>query len=111
MLIYKILRENEWAALQAQGETDGSSADVADGYVHFSTAAQLPGTLAKHYAGEGPLHLLACDPDILGDKLVWEPARGGNLFPHLYRKFTVADIQWSRLVELTADGHQTGALE
>ena len=111
MLIYKILREDEWATLKAQGETHGSPADVADGYIHFSTATQLPGTLAKHYAGETPLHMLACDPESLGDKLIWEPARGGDLFPHLYRRLTLADMQWSRVVDLTEDGHQTGPLE
>ena len=44
MLIYKIFRADEWAALQAQGETLGAPIDIADGYVHFSTAAQAQET-------------------------------------------------------------------
>ncbi|MFZ8942627.1 MAG: DUF952 domain-containing protein, partial [Gemmobacter sp.] len=41
MLIYKILRAAEWQALNEAGETAGAPVDVADGYVHFSTAAQI----------------------------------------------------------------------
>ena len=84
-MIYKIFRAAEMAAFVAAGETAGAPVDVADGYVHFSTAAQAEGTLRKHFAGEDGLWLLACDPDALGPALRWEPSRGGALFPHLYR--------------------------
>ena len=30
--------------------------------------------------------------DALGDRLRWEPARGGALFPHLYRPLLLADV-------------------
>ena len=40
MLIYKIFRAEEWAQLQAEGQTLGAPVDLADGYVHFSTATQ-----------------------------------------------------------------------
>ncbi len=61
MLIYKIFRAEEWAALQQAGETAGAPVDLADGYVHFSTAEQAAETAAKHFAGEEGLMLLACD--------------------------------------------------
>jgi len=96
MLIYKVLRAAEWAELEADSATAGSPADRADGFVHFSTAGQLPGTLAAHFAGETGLLLLAVDADVAGPALAWEPSRGGVLFPHLHRPLTLADLLWSR---------------
>lgn len=105
MLIYKILRADEWAALQAKGETAGAPIDVIDGYVHFSTAAQAAETAAKHFAGVEGLVLLALDPDALGAALKWEPSRGGALFPHLYGPLRLADVIWQRDLPLGPDGH------
>lgn len=107
MLIYKIFRPAEWAELQAKGATSGAPVDRADGYVHFSTAAQLPVTLAKHFAGENGLTLLACDAGALGHDLRWELSRGGEDFPHLYRDLRLDDVLWTRSVPLTAQGHET----
>jgi uncharacterized protein (DUF952 family) len=104
-MIYKILRASEWAALQAQGETAGAPIDVADGYVHFSTAPQAAETAAKHFAGVEGLVLLALDADTLGDALKWEPSRGGALFPHLYGPLRLADVLWHRPLPLETDGH------
>ena len=93
MMIYKILRAAEWTDLDRDGQTPGAPVDRADGYVHFSTRAQLAGTLAKHFAGETGLMLLALDSDALGPDLRWEPARDGALFPHLYRALHRSDIR------------------
>lgn len=105
MLIYKIFRAPEWATLQARGETHGAPIDIDDGYVHFSTAAQAAETAAKHFAGEKGLVLLALDADSLGDALKWEPSRGGQLFPHLYRALTLQDVLWHKPLPLGPDGH------
>lgn len=110
MLIYKIFRADEWAAMQAAGQTLGAPVDIADGFVHFSTAAQLPGTLARHFAGEDGLTLLACEAEAMGDVLRWEVSRGGDLFPHLYRDLLASDILWSRPLPLGPGGHLTGEL-
>jgi uncharacterized protein (DUF952 family) len=96
MLIYKVFRPSEWAELDAVGETPGSPADRADGFVHFSTAEQLPGTLERHFAGETDLILAAVDAHLAGPALRWEPSRGGALFPHLHRPLNRADLLWSR---------------
>ncbi|HRO14453.1 MAG TPA: DUF952 domain-containing protein [Paracoccus sp. (in: a-proteobacteria)] len=96
MLIYKIFRQSEWQALSAAGRTDGAPVDLQDGFIHFSTAEQAPGTLQRHFPGETGLQLVACDTDILGNALRWEPSRGGALFPHLYRPLDLADVLWSR---------------
>lgn len=112
MLIYKIFRQDEWALLRAAGATSGAPVDRQDGYIHFSTAAQLPETLAKHFAGQDDLILLACKSDRFGDDLRWEVSRGGAEFPHLYRQLRLEDIVWQRSVTLGADGrHVTGKLE
>lgn len=98
MPIYKVLRAAEWAELQARGRTSGAPVDVADGYVHFSTAEQLPVTLEKHFAGETGLVLVAVDPDAAGEAIRWEPSRGGALFAHLYRDLEMSDVLWARPV-------------
>ena len=105
MLIYKIFRADEWAALQAQGETLGAPIDIADGYVHFSTAAQARETAAKCFAGEDGLTLLALDAGSLGEALAWEPSRGGALFPHLYRALRLGDAIWHKPLPLVDGTH------
>lgn len=99
MLIYKIFRAGEWAGLEARGATHGAPVDVADGFVHFSSAAQLGETLGRHFAGERDLWLLAVDADAAGGAIRWEPSRGGALFPHLYRPLALADVLWARRIE------------
>jgi uncharacterized protein (DUF952 family) len=92
MRIYKILRAEEWAALDARGETAGAPVDVADGFIHFSTAEQAPETAARHFAGETGLILAAVEAEALGDGLKWEASRGGALFPHFYGPLRRADV-------------------
>lgn len=108
--IYKIFRAAEYAAFQRDGRTDGAPIDVADGYIHFSTAEQVAETAAKHFAGEVGLMLLGLDAEELGDDLKWEPSRGGALFPHLYRELRSDDVQWARELPLVDGKHQFGEL-
>ncbi|MEM9145248.1 MAG: DUF952 domain-containing protein [Pseudomonadota bacterium] len=109
MHIYKLLRPVEYEELQRLGQTAGAPVDVADGFVHFSTADQLAGTLAKHFAGHASLWLLTIDgaaPDVSAS-LEWEPSRGGALFPHLYAPLRLADVIEARLIEAAPDGAHT----
>ena len=96
MLIYKIFRADEMAAFLDAKETLGAPIDLADGYVHMSTADQVGGTLAKHFAGEENLTLLAIEADTLGDDLKWEVSRGDALFPHLCRALRLDDVVWHK---------------
>ncbi|MFV0332507.1 MAG: DUF952 domain-containing protein [Tropicimonas sp.] len=106
MLIFKIFRRSEWAAFRDAGETAGAPVDLADGFIHFSSGAQLAQTAAKHFAGEDGLTLVAIDGDALGADLHWEPSRGGALFPHLYnRPLRLEEVAWSRPLPLGAAGH------
>lgn len=104
MLIYKVLRAGEWDVLARDGSTQGAPVDVADGYVHFSTAEQLAGTLRRHFSGETGLILAAVDADAAGASIRWEPSRGGALFPHLYRPLAMADVVWTRALADGPDG-------
>jgi uncharacterized protein (DUF952 family) len=106
MLIYKILRADEWSALQSQGETLGAPIDLSDGFIHFSTAAQAAETAARHFAGAQGLWLLALDSAALGDALKWEVSRGGAEFPHLYRKMLLSEVLWSKPLPLVEGVHQ-----
>lgn len=84
MLIYKLVQTREWHSARAAGVFHGSEVDLADGYVHFSTADQVVETAARHFAGHRALTLLSIDADRLGENLRWEASRGDALFPHLY---------------------------
>ncbi|MCC6006184.1 MAG: DUF952 domain-containing protein [Rhodobacteraceae bacterium] len=105
MHIYKIFRAEEWSALVAEGETRGAQVDLADGFIHFSTAGQLVETARRHFAAEDGLMLAAVSVDRLGDALRWEPSRGGALFPHLYRSLMLSDIAWHRPLPLEDERH------
>lgn len=92
--IYKLLTEADWAAAEASGAT-ATALDVADGYVHLSTRAQLHETARRYYSGQARVRLLRFDPAMLGD-VRWEKSRGGDLFPHLYGVLDIAkaDASW-----------------
>lgn len=105
MLIYKIFRRPEWDAFRAAGETDGAPVDLADGFIHFSTAPQVAETAARHFAEESDLVLIAVAPEALGPALRWEPSRGGALFPHLYRRLRLDEVVWDKSLPLGATGH------
>jgi uncharacterized protein (DUF952 family) len=104
MLIYKIFRATEWAELQSAGQSQGAPVDLADGYIHFSTAETVAETLARYFADESDLMLIAVETDGL-TPLKWEPARGGTLFPHLYRALTLQDVVWARAIGDGQTGH------
>ena len=106
MLIFKIFREQEWADLRASGKSPGAPVDIADGFVHFSTAEQVRETAAKHFAGEDGLFLLGLESEALGEALKWEPSRGGALFPHLYRMLKLEDVAWAQPLPLVDGAHQ-----
>jgi uncharacterized protein (DUF952 family) len=105
MLIFKIFLRAEWDAFCAAGETAGAPIDLTDGYIHFSTAATVAETAAKYFATKSDLVIVAFNSDALGPALKWEAARGGVLFPHLYRSLTLAEVVWDKSLPLGATGH------
>lgn len=83
-IVYKILTRSAWAEARAAGVFHGAPVDLADGFVHFSTASQVRETAAKHFAGLPDLLLVGFAAEAFGAALKWELSRGGALFPHLY---------------------------
>ena len=81
---YKVLTAEDMAALERDGRFAGAAVDMADGYMHLSTADPLTETVDKHFGGQADLHVAAVDLVAQGQCLRWEPSRGGALFPHLY---------------------------
>lgn len=103
-LIYKITDEAAWHAAEAGGVFHGAPIDLADGFIHFSTAEQVRETAAKHFAGRDGLLLVAVDAERLGDALRYEVSRGGAPFPHLYATLDPASAAWVRPLPLGPDG-------
>ena len=102
--IYKICPQALWSAAEKAGRFDGAPIDLADGFVHFSSAAQVRETAARHFAGVRDLLLIVVDPEVLGAKLRWEPSRGGELFPHLYGSFSTSAVLTVVTLPLGPDG-------
>lgn len=103
-LIYKIVPEPLWRKAEAAGQLDGAPVDLADGFIHLSTAAQVAETAAKHFAGQDHLLLVAVDAARLGGALKYEVSRGGTLFPHLYAPLPLTAVAWVKPLPLRADG-------
>jgi uncharacterized protein (DUF952 family) len=102
--IYKICPEALWREAEKEGRFDGAPIDLADGFIHFSTAGQAVETAAKHFAGQDKLLLVAVDQAALGDALKYEVSRGGALFPHLYAPLPFSAVKWAKPLPLGPDG-------
>jgi len=102
--IYKICERALWAAAETARRFAGSPVDQRDGFIHFSTAAEIEASAAKHRKGQANLVLLAVDPTMLGDALRWEESRGGVRFPHLYAALPVSAVRAAEPLPLGPDG-------
>ena len=112
LTIYKICPQALWRAAESAGRFDGAPVDLADGYIHFSTAAQVRETAARHFAGQPDLLLVFVDAARLGEALRYEPSRGGDLFPHLYGPLDLSAVTRVEPLPLGPDGsHLFPALE
>ncbi len=103
-LIYKIAPDALWAEAEADGTFAGAPVDLADGFIHFSTAEQAQETATRHFKGQHGLLLIAVNVARLGEKIVFEPSRGGALFPHLYGPLPMNVVRWILPLSLRADG-------
>jgi uncharacterized protein (DUF952 family) len=103
-IVYKIMSSTELEQMRRDGLFRGSPADVADGYIHLSSASQLAATLDKHFSGVSGLVLAAVDLSRLGHAVRWEPSRGGQLFPHIHGVLTMDSVVSVVALERTPDG-------
>jgi uncharacterized protein (DUF952 family) len=111
-LVYKICDEGAWQEAERGGLFAGSSADIADGFIHFSTADQLPETARRHFSGVTGLVLVAVPAEALGPQLRWERSRRGQWFPHFYGVLPTWLASWVQPLPLDSNGqHRFPALE
>jgi uncharacterized protein (DUF952 family) len=103
--IYKICPASAWREAERQGVFRGSPVDIRDGFIHFSTAAQVAETARKHFFGQTGLFLIAVDADALGDELRWERSRNGELFPHLYGELDLGAVTGVISMLARSDGY------
>lgn len=92
-IVYKIISKAEWEIALREKEFCGAEIDLTDGYIHLSTASQVRETAARHFKGRDDLLLLSIDSDTFSGNMKWEPSRGGDLFPHLYRSLPVQNVE------------------
>jgi uncharacterized protein (DUF952 family) len=103
--IYKICPASAWREAERQGVYRGSADDLRDGFIHFSTAAQVAGTAKKHFSRQIGLFLIAVDADALGAALRWEVSRGDELFPHLYGELDLGAVAAVMDLRVRSDGY------
>ncbi|MFB8344756.1 DUF952 domain-containing protein [Brucella cytisi] len=103
-IIYKIAPRDLWAQAEQAGSFTGAPVDIADGYIHFSTATQMRETTAKHFAGQQNLLLISVNASALGAALKFEVSRNGALFPHLYGELPLAAVLKVESLPLGEDG-------
>jgi len=101
---YKVLTAEQMATLERDGRFEGAPVDLADGYIHLSTADHLTETVDKHFAGQSDLHVAAVDLGSFGESLKWEESRGGQLFPHLYGPLLLETVVAYGPLERNEDG-------
>lgn len=106
-IIYKVVDKTVWAQAKAVGHFAGAAIDLQDGYIHLSSASQVAETVAKHFAGQDDLLLVSVSVAAVADGLKWERSRNDQLFPHLYRPLTVADVVGEQALVMAPDGSHT----
>ena len=102
MNIYKICDAKIWKDARESGLFHGAGIDLEDGYIHFSTTAQLADTARLHFRHREGQLLITVDTSRLD--LTWEPSRGGDLFPHLYDSLPMDAVTNVQVMPLDADG-------
>ncbi|MEZ5931680.1 MAG: DUF952 domain-containing protein [Alphaproteobacteria bacterium] len=110
-IVYKIVTRAQWGEAEKAGVFKGAPVDLDDGFIHFSTADQVRETAARHFAGQSDLLLVAVDAGALGQALVYEPSRGGALFPHLYADLPLSAVRAVDPLPLGADGRHQFSVE
>ncbi|TGY88142.1 DUF952 domain-containing protein [Marinicauda algicola] len=102
-ILYRLADPASLARAALDGVFEGEAIDLADGFIHLSTRAQLAGTLESHFSHLTRLALAEIDARELGAALKWEKSRGGELFPHVYGTIPFAAIRTVHLMRRSED--------
>jgi uncharacterized protein (DUF952 family) len=101
--LYHMARRADWEKAEAGEPYLGSADDLRDGFIHFSTAAQVAESAARHRAGQDDL-LLIVVAETASASWRWEQARSGDLFPHLYGPLPMDAVVGVHELPLGPDG-------
>ena len=104
LFAYKLLTDDQWKGWKESGIFTGAPVDLADGYIHLSARDQARETAEKWFADTDPLILVMVDLPALGDSVVWEPSRGGALFPHAYGTIPMSAVAGHSKLRIGASG-------
>lgn len=99
---YKLLSPDDAQTFENLRFTN-TDVDRIDGYVHLSTRAQLAETAKRYFSGLPWTLLLEVDVASRTD-VRWEASRGGDLFPHIYGKLRVEDVERRWVLKSGEDG-------
>ncbi len=91
MLLYHIVAASDWEVYASQDFYETPSLHT-EGFIHLSTAAQVPGTLQRFFAGRTDLLLLHIETDKLNAELKFESVADHGVFPHLYGRLNADAI-------------------
>jgi uncharacterized protein (DUF952 family) len=100
--IFHITTATEWAAALEAGWYTNPSLDD-EGFIHTSTARQVPATAARFYADVDDLLLLQIDADVVAAEIKWESSHD-DLFPHIYGPLEVSAVMVVRPFGPDPDG-------
>ncbi len=83
MTFYHITTPEQW---EKYAEKDFYEAEslFTEGFIHASYAEQVDETLKLYYQDVPLVFILKIDPSVLSSKLVLEPSRNGEIFPHIF---------------------------
>jgi uncharacterized protein (DUF952 family) len=83
MPIYHIVLPDYWAKWKNQEDYYPVTFEQ-EGFIHLSTAQQVPGVIERYYQGETTLILLEIAEEKLKTAAIYEPATSGEDYPHIY---------------------------
>ncbi len=99
-LIYHIAEAADWAQAQRDGQYTMSTRGrtlAEEGFIHASTAAQVPLVAAAYYRDAPDLVLLVIDTERVGPELRYEQVPGQpDPYPHIYGPLNLSAVLETR---------------
>lgn len=102
-ILYHLLPPTEWETA-LRGEQYHPASLASEGFIHFSTQAQLLGSATQFFTDADELVVLEVPEKRLKPQLKYEAAPDGRLFPHYYGPLDLALVENTRLLFRNAQG-------
>ncbi|KIM46032.1 hypothetical protein M413DRAFT_441097 [Hebeloma cylindrosporum] len=103
--IYKIVPASAVPPSPLPDALPVSQLDSSDGFIHLSTAGQVPGTLKQFFSDEDSVCILRIPYATVEKDVKWEndKGKGGvgeeNVFPHLYNGLRLGNAEIETIAE------------